>query len=240
MKKQLKLSVNIPCQEKFNRFSPTEKGAFCLSCSTEVIDFTVMTDQEIVDYFNTPKGKVCGRFHESQLKSYAVHQRTKLTNYAALGIVGLSLASLLASAPAQAQEKEPSTVEIQQSNLKKSQKRLNVTTTKSAVVKGTIFDKSGALPGVSIWLKGTTLGTDTDIEGSFTFPKPLKVGDVLVFSYLGYATIEIPIATHTMVPLQIKMKEDDSMIEFVVMGEVQVEELFKSKKSKLKKSKKKI
>ena len=50
MKKQLKLSVKNPCSKKFEHFRPTQHGGFCSSCAKEVIDFTAMTDQEIVHY----------------------------------------------------------------------------------------------------------------------------------------------------------------------------------------------
>lgn len=91
MKKQVKLSIHTPCQEKFKTFYPTEQGRFCHSCSTEVIDFTQMTDQDIVDFFDQEKRTICGRFQKSQLKSYSPIHTSTSTNYATLGVVGLSL-----------------------------------------------------------------------------------------------------------------------------------------------------
>jgi hypothetical protein len=239
MKKQFELSMSSPCKENFKDFSATQKGGFCSSCSTEVVDFTTMTDQEIVDYFNTNEGKVCGRFHESQLKSYAVHQNTKITNYAALGIVGLSLASLLASSPAQAQQPKPPKTEQCVSQPKDGSWRLSFRK-EGAIVEGTVNDKDGSLPGVIIWIKGTDIALETDFDGRFKFSKPLQPGTVLVISYLGYLTQEVKIDTCTPRPLKIVLQEGgDILDELVVMGEVQIEKLFKSKKSKFKKTKKK-
>ena len=55
-------------------------------------------------------------------------------------------------------------------------------------VSGTVSDSSGSLPGVSILIKGTTTGSETDFDGNYSIKT--KVGDVLVFSYLGYKTVE--------------------------------------------------
>lgn len=55
-------------------------------------------------------------------------------------------------------------------------------------VSGTVSDATGSLPGVSILIKGTTKGTETDFNGKFTIKA--NNGDVLSFSYVGYKTIE--------------------------------------------------
>lgn len=55
-------------------------------------------------------------------------------------------------------------------------------------VSGTVSDSSGSLPGVSVVIKGTTTGSETDFDGNYSIKA--KVGDVLVFSYLGYKTVE--------------------------------------------------
>jgi len=56
-------------------------------------------------------------------------------------------------------------------------------------VKGTVKDKTGtALPGVNVVEKGTNNGVSTDYEGGFTIK--VKEGATLIFSYMGYATVE--------------------------------------------------
>src|SRR5665648_1162249 len=59
-------------------------------------------------------------------------------------------------------------------------------------VTGTITDRqtSDAMPGVNIVVRGTTLGTVSDVNGkySFTVPDP---NAVLVFSFIGYISQEI-------------------------------------------------
>lgn len=68
---------------------------------------------------------------------------------------------------------------------------------KTLTVKGIVSDEKEPLLGVNIILKNTRIGTNTDINGEFTFPKMLKKGDVLLFSYLGYKTQTLVIKDDT-------------------------------------------
>ena len=81
-------------------------------------------------------------------------------------------------------------------------------------VSGTISDNSGALPGVSVIIKGTSTGTETDFDGKFSIKA--KAGDVLSFSYLGYLTVEKTIGTSNTV--NVTMKEDANVLDEVVVS----------------------
>src|SRR5687768_776801 len=64
-------------------------------------------------------------------------------------------------------------------------------------VSGTVNDENGArLPGVNVLEKGTTNGTTTDANGSFSF-NVRDENSVLVFSFIGYVTQEIPVGAQT-------------------------------------------
>src|SRR6476469_1534045 len=53
-------------------------------------------------------------------------------------------------------------------------------------VKGTVLDETGLpMPGVSVQLKGTKIGTVTDINGKFALSVP-DGNQTLTFSFLGY------------------------------------------------------
>src|SRR5690606_34330638 len=59
-------------------------------------------------------------------------------------------------------------------------------------VTGVVSDDSGApLPGASVIVKETTKGTITDFDGKYSIEA--DSGSVLVFSYLGYKTIEVTV-----------------------------------------------
>jgi TonB-linked SusC/RagA family outer membrane protein len=80
-------------------------------------------------------------------------------------------------------------------------------------VSGTVSDSSGTLPGVSVIIKGTTSGTQTDFDGMYSIKT--KVGDVLRFSYIGYKTIEKNVSSSN--SINITMQEDASVLEEIVV-----------------------
>ena len=85
-------------------------------------------------------------------------------------------------------------------------------------VKGKVVDENGEpLPGVSVVLKGTTTGVATDINGEFTLLIPNPEGAVLVFSFVGMKTVELPIVTDR--PMNVTLETDtEQMDEVVVTG----------------------
>ncbi|MBT1687110.1 SusC/RagA family TonB-linked outer membrane protein [Dawidia soli] len=61
----------------------------------------------------------------------------------------------------------------------------------SVRVTGKVKDSNGTpLPGVNVLVKGTTIGTATDVEGTFVLDMP-EEGKILVFSFVGLKTVEM-------------------------------------------------
>jgi TonB-linked SusC/RagA family outer membrane protein len=56
----------------------------------------------------------------------------------------------------------------------------------SKTISGTISDESGPLPGVSIIVKGTGTGTETDFDGNYSLSA--NTGDVLQYSFIGMSS----------------------------------------------------
>ena len=86
-------------------------------------------------------------------------------------------------------------------------------------VKGIVKDDKGeTLPGVTIRVKGTTLGFVTNAKGEFDFDLPKRDSMVLIFTFVGYKAQEVKVK-NDMKPLTIVMKEDiQSVGEVVVTG----------------------
>lgn len=85
-------------------------------------------------------------------------------------------------------------------------------------VQGVVKEKKSgdALPGVSVVVKGTTKGTETDFDGKFTIEK-VKAGEVLVFRYLGYADKEIVVGSNR--NLTVELEEAlEQLEEIIVIG----------------------
>jgi hypothetical protein len=57
-----------PCHESWEAMTPTEMGRHCAACHTQVVDFTRMSDEEVVAFVrHTTPGRRCGRFREDQV-----------------------------------------------------------------------------------------------------------------------------------------------------------------------------
>ncbi len=66
----MKININKPCHEKWDGMTPNQQGAFCKSCTKDVVDFSKMGITQIKLFFskNDSTQKVCGRFKETQLQ----------------------------------------------------------------------------------------------------------------------------------------------------------------------------
>lgn len=79
MSKKLQLHIAEPCHENWDNMSPIEKGRFCDACQKQVVDFSAMSDREIVQFFKKPPtGSVCGRFMNDQLERDMVIEKKRL------------------------------------------------------------------------------------------------------------------------------------------------------------------
>lgn len=63
----LPISIPVPCHENWDNMQPRNDGRHCSACAKTVVDFTVMSDEEVLHYLDTQKGRVCGRFSAVQL-----------------------------------------------------------------------------------------------------------------------------------------------------------------------------
>jgi len=85
-------------------------------------------------------------------------------------------------------------------------------------VSGTLTDTDGTpLIGVNVLVQGTTTGTISDIDGSYSIPA--KAGDVLVFSYVGFSDMEVVVGNDPMVSMSLVMETDsETLDEIIVIG----------------------
>jgi hypothetical protein len=222
MKNSVSLSIPRPCAESWNNFTPAPEGGFCGSCQKTVIDFTRMSDRQILDYLAKKKAHTCGRFRADQLKTYTFPEPNSIRPGFTLlraGILGLLL--IFTSRPAGAKNTVPvmPTVEMTQST-----PGVGVETMVRVEhwVKGVVRDQTGEpLPGVSVIRKGTTQGTATDAEGRFEFPHKLKAGDVLTFSFIGFTSIDYVVPEKASGDVKVSLTVDISLeMDTMIMGEL--------------------
>ena len=229
----MKLSIHTPCSESFDQFEPTKAGGFCQNCQKEVVDFTSMTDVEVLRYFKEKQGKTCGYFRPTQLKSYPEisHSRSRWNSkWIGVSILGISLFTFFPITNTHAQSNNvPQAIDLTYSEMAKIQRPTKISDTFR--VRGVVVDESGEpMPGASVLVKGTTNGVFTDVDGKFSLEGVIKT-DVLIFSYVGYDREEYSIKKNQAdiqeYVLDVKMKMD----HLSIMGEVAVAQSYSSKKT---------
>ena len=86
------------------------------------------------------------------------------------------------------------------------------------IIKGIVVDnKGGILPGVTVLIKGTQVGTATDVDGKFTLKIPDSKDLVLVFTFVGMKSKEVKPGTQNELKVQLEYNEE-SLEEVVVTG----------------------
>lgn len=82
----------------------------------------------------------------------------------------------------------------------------------SITVNGVVKDKTGeTVIGASVVIKGTTVGTITDFDGNFSLQA--NKGDIIVISFIGYKTQELPAEAN----MNVIMSDDSELLDEVVV-----------------------
>src|SRR5690606_4636210 len=82
------------------------------------------------------------------------------------------------------------------------------------LIKGQVVDADGnPIPGATILVEGTTIGTATDMDGNFSLDVP--DGAVLLVSFIGYSSLRIEVGNQS--NLKISLMEDASALDEVVV-----------------------
>lgn len=79
MASKFQLQIPEPCHENWNEMTPVEQGRYCGACQQNVVDFTGMSDAQLITFFKKPStGSVCGRFNTEQLHREIVPPQKRL------------------------------------------------------------------------------------------------------------------------------------------------------------------
>ncbi|HYG20883.1 MAG TPA: SusC/RagA family TonB-linked outer membrane protein [Ohtaekwangia sp.] len=85
-----------------------------------------------------------------------------------------------------------------------------------------VSDTDGApIPGVSVVLKGTTVGTTTDTEGNFALDGSEVLNGTLVFSFIGFTSQEVAVQNQTVI--NVTLAEDITTLNEVVVTALNIE-----------------
>lgn len=200
MTHKIRISIPEPCHENWFEMSQTEKGKFCSSCQKNVIDFTKASNKEIILAYNENEN-LCGRFRISQLGRNIIIPKEKKSIWM---ITAASIIALLGLGNQTA--KAQGNVRTEQTDKKQLNDSINIKSTGKNKYSGVVVDENNIpLPGASLMIKGTGIGTQTDIDGSFSI-EAIK-GNILVVSYISYKTLELTLKEKFNFSIKMKMDE---------------------------------
>ena len=193
---QLHLSIPEPCHQNWQEMTPTQQGRFCNACAKEVIDFSTMSDNEVLNYFSSLKNeKVCGRAYPDQLeRTITIPKEIKKRkfwywNYAAMFFLFFSKMSI----KAQAQGMIAVVKNTHEPKKIKTESVLSAAMKKN--ISGKITNKDdNPVSFASVKIAGTNTGVMADIKGEFSIVITNE-NVLLEVSAAGFKTIEIFPAT---------------------------------------------
>ena len=191
---KIQLSIPEPCHASWQNMTPKDQGRFCDSCAKIVIDFSKMTDVEVLNYFSNLKNeKVCGRVLPIQLEEpIAMPNQPKKKifwywNYLTLFFMFFTKSSV----KAQTTKGEVVSLPVAtQPPMKMGMVAVGVQVKHNAVIAGKITDKDGiGIPFAIVRIKGTQIGVTTDAYGVYSI-KSNVINTVLEISSPGFKTAE--------------------------------------------------
>lgn len=174
--------------------TPGEQGRFCGSCQKIVVDFTAMSDKELLDHISKTAGQhSCGRFLSHQLNRN-IKVTEKKPRFSWAYVWNLLLATFLVT-ESYAQEQPVATKkpEVQLPDLSPTVGTFAMRahdTIPAKEIRGTIIDEDSRarIAGATVMVKGTSIGTVTDSLGRFKLTVNDKNDITLEVTSLGYET----------------------------------------------------
>jgi carboxypeptidase-like protein/type IX secretion system substrate protein len=222
MPKSIQLNITEPCHENWQNMTPQQQGRFCGSCQKTVVDFTMMSDQEVLNYFLKADHNVCGRFADDQLnKELKVTEKKKRFSWAY--VWNILVATFLA-VKADAQDTSPKKpVEpVKEIHIKVGKVAYvpPVSLGKPVAITGKVIDETNNQPVVraSISIKSIGFSSAADAAGKFNFKIEKKEGVVIEFSAVGYETQTLEVDELTnLQDLQVSLKPSYAGLNEVVV-----------------------
>jgi hypothetical protein len=198
MIKDVQVGIQNPCSENWSQMSPEADGRFCASCQKKVHDFTMMGDQEILQWFARHQGSACGRFRPDQLNRPMVSPPEKKSRWRYWHYL---IAGLLFSSEVSAQTK-PAGVPMSQHIYPAPDTRTlmgdTILVTEGQptpdLIRGRVMDENGRPVVYATIMYSKAHGTVTDNSGNFSIPvNKVSQQATLYITALGYKSDSVAV-----------------------------------------------
>jgi TonB-dependent SusC/RagA subfamily outer membrane receptor len=197
---QIQLNIPEPCHEDWQNMTPTDQGRFCNACAKQVVDFSVMTDTQVLNYFiNKKDEKVCGRAYPDQLeRAITMPKAPKKRLFWHWNYITMLFLFFSKTNTAKAQGNVIKTIQtdsIKPNRFYNSNNLLSngiANSTKSnrwvsaKIITGKVTDNNGdPIPFAAIKIMGSHTGVGADALGNFSLKANIQM-DILEISGSGY------------------------------------------------------
>ncbi len=222
--KDFKVSVENPCDEKWDSFSKNKNGGYCSKCSTTVIDFTNYSNAEILQYLESSNHKICGKVkkYQNQIQSKpALNFQPNIAFKVLASLFLITGSEKIIAKNHFIQEKNINVNHSSQKAYEKGFQEVKIDSIKY-FVQGKVIDSQSKmeLPGATILIRKTGIGTSTDKNGEFKLVVPDDVAKMtleLSVSFIGYETIILKLKKEQLPVVQnFELKESGE----VLIGEI--------------------
>ena len=224
--KPVHLTIPTPCHQRWQDMTTDGTGRFCASCQKTVVDFSTLTDQQVISLLAQQNGSGCGRFRVGQLgrvlsvDSSASRSSARFLSLLTAGLLGVQSAQANALPAPPELVRQPITDQTAHHVLPVVGEE--IMTDSVRIITGRVVEQStnAALSGATVVIKGTNKGANTDAEGHFQVRIPTELTSdniTLQITSIGYVTQEIQVRSRQLNAPLIKLREDSAALEQVVM-----------------------
>ncbi|BAV04538.1 Por secretion system C-terminal sorting domain-containing protein [Filimonas lacunae] len=218
MKPTIRLQIPTPCHENWNEMTPVEQGRFCNACNKAVVDFSIMTDQQILDHLAKAAGSTCGRVNNTQLlrdiQPMPIPPKTKWWMALAMPLLLFFNRSI-----AQSTIKAKAATDQQQAPEKRTLK-MGKMAPRKVQLSGKVTDAQGAPIAYAVLSISTTQdGTTTNEQGEYSIQLATWADSVVLeVSSLGYFNNRQTIALDNRVTKDVVLEENVNTLKPVTVA----------------------
>jgi len=205
--------IKKPCQQSWQQMTEESNGRYCGHCCKTVVDFTTMTNAEIISYISH-RNHICGRFDIQQLNNLNLslsHDKNHFLRWKNWG-----LAAIILGLSQYVKADTRPIIKVEQSPYQNKHASVVDST---RIIKGKIVAREDSLPlpGATVAIKGTNEGTVTDADGEFKI-EIHSMSDTLVAKFIGYKSQEIRINKLTTLNDNVTLMTDTTFLCTAITG----------------------
>jgi hypothetical protein len=212
------IHIPEPCHQQWQQMTPTANGRHCEQCCKTVVDFTKMSNNEIINHLSINR-HVCGRIGEQQVNSINMQLISRQPQNKGGWVKWMMAAALFVSA-AYSRANAQSTTHLTEQTVRSNAQRESFPlvgkvafpdSAKYQIITGRVTDDNNKpITGAIIKTDHGNAGTQTNVEGNFQFRVPLSTKR-LIISFLGYESTVVELKKAGKV-LKVKLKENTVML----------------------------